>query len=287
MKFDRLPSKGIGEQTFVLEDCKFKGPFFYEGLSEYLPLAAIIGDNIHSNLEMNISGYYYGLNSSEKKRQKLAYAFHTKVARSDSGIYRTTKGKISVGGTNLSDLMDAYMHAIALFLNKECGFELEVTPRGYQRATYDNLLRAIFGNQRKTYYFQSVKAITAGPGFVYSHAANDFLFCLVVPEELIKYQRLYFILNGEFDPNGMQFWVQKGFDTPKTLYKSFRQSYRKSIKFKMEEWGIEFVEKIRIADEMMPAFNVPAALNEIDEWKAGIARETLLAEREKLDFDFS
>ena len=288
MKFDRSHPRGIGEQRFSIEECNFKGPFFYEGFSEYLPLVAIIGDNITS-LDMGFSNSSYYHSGGNRKQQKIANNFHEKISTNivDNGIYRVSKVGVPRNDGELSDLMEGYKNAIANFLSKKCGFELPDKHIIYQKATYDNLLRVIFGNKIKNYYFQSVKSISAGPGFVYSHALKDFLFCLVVPEELIEYQRLYFLLNGEFDPKGMEFWIQNKFDIPKSVYKSFRQSYRKNIKPKMEEWNIKFVEMNRIVDKMVPTFDVPVALHEIDEWKAKIARETLLKEREKLEFNFS
>jgi len=287
MKFDRSHPKSIGLQDFNIENCSFKGPFFAEGYSEYIPLAAIIGNN-DSDLIMSFNGYKYDASNEDKKQIKFAATFHTKVSSNDkdSGIYRLDKSTARTGNKRINNLMSCYKEAIKKFLEGTPGFDLPPRSTRYQKATYDNLLRVIFGSQRKAYYFQSVKSIVAGPGFVYSYAVNDFLFCLVVPEKLIEYQKYYFILNGEFDPKGVELWVRSDFDVPKSKYKSFRSSYRKSIKIKFEEWEVPFVTKNNVAIDMIPTFNVPAALNEFDVWKERIARETLLAEREKLDFIF-
>lgn len=279
MSFLRQRSEfSVGRDEFDKETSNFKNPFFLEEYADYIPVGAITGN---ANMSHGLSvGAPYGSTS---------YRMMNKLSKQYPGLYRLDKYQFYNDHGRVASLRlfsEAIKFGIDKFL-KPVESEINVSDvRSYTRATYDGLVKTFFSTTTKSYYFQSTRGIIVGAGYVYHIASKEFLFCMVLPTKLIKHFKLHFMTEGKFPKDGVEFWIKKDFDSPRTLYKGFRSSYRKLIKPQVQDLDIPFYEKNEIAVEMMPVISVPESISELKAWKVEIAAKTLQRERESITFSF-
>jgi hypothetical protein len=113
----------------------------------------------------------------------------------------------------------------------------------------------------------------------------DIICALAMPPELVKYQKLYYLLNGHYDPKGLVLLVKDGFDTASYKNQGLRGAYRTGIKTPITNIGVPIVtvSDVYEAVSFNPIKTINAqTINDVNNWIIGVADEVI--EREKGSF---
>ena len=243
----------VGRNVFDIDNFKFDTPLFIDK-GDFLPFISVIGnDNMHSTpLVCN-----YGT-----KTYNIFYRSSLKI----SGIHSLHNYGRTVH--SFSQYASAIKRGITNFRNMSVETCILPSTRNYNRTTYDRIINTLFNTTTKSYFLQSLREIKVGGGMIYLYNSSKILMTLVVPRNLISYQRMHLILYGKFDPKGMEFWVDETLDIPSSSYKAFRKYYRARIKAKIIEHGIPIVPKRDIISLLTPKIEYPQdSIDELNSWK--------------------
>ena len=273
----------IGHTTnFDIGSFDFETPFFLPSATDYVPVLSILGDN-DSYGHPQLSVYSDGKGKKLVKRLEseikgLVKLNHTKAAHLARAFY---------GDAEPRNVAKAYKASIQNFLGHSGEVAIKYDTSKYSKTTYSRIFSNFWRGPSVSYYLQSAKHLHCGQGFIYHTDSKMMLMAIVVPTKLIKYQKLYYIFNGEFDVNGLEFWITRGLDSTAFLYKSFRTAYRKYLKPEVVDSGIRIVEKDNVLQSLIPLMSLPqGSINELEKWKASIAKGCLEAERKSLTIKF-
>jgi hypothetical protein len=139
------------------------------------------------------------------------------------------------------------------------------------------------------YYTRSINKIYDSCGILAIHEF-DILCALVIPSELVKYQKLFYLLNGYYDPKGLILLVKNEFDNTSYQHQGLRGAYKKDIKTPIINTGIPIVtvDDIYEVISFNPLKTIDAqTIDGVNNWITDIATEVMQKEKELYAVKFS
>jgi hypothetical protein len=271
-------SRGIvGVFDFDINEIDFSNPLFLK-TSEYLPIASLLGSVF--SLCIPMSGYVTTMNNDKRNISAIEDKLNgIKRLFNGTGLPRYSSLPLARVLGRLSENIREYLEAPS-----DMTYNFDKT--AYSRTSYALIAGSFFSIKFKNYYLQSMKKLTSGKGTVCDKDGR-IIMGMVFKSELLKYHKLYFLINGDFDYANMEFWINYEIDTPQYPYKGFRKMYRNVLKPMLREINIPFVEKGDVDISLRASFSVPQnSIREMEEWKTNLLTGFLNEEAENVVFQF-
>lgn len=269
----------IGTFSFNLDTIDFSKPLFLES-NEYLPISSLIGNSFCTHFDMSKS------TECDSKDKKIATVIKNALPGID-GVFRGLNIRGKYNHNSISNVLEEVTKCVINYLtaSPNIGYSFDIAR--YSRTSYNLISNSFFQSRFTTYYLQSMRSLISGVGTMITGTNEKIIMGIVFRTDLLKYHKLYYLINGTFDYANMEFWINCDIDTPQYPYKGFRKMYRNIIKPRLTTMQIPIVEKGDVDASLRSSFQAPQnSITELMEWKDKLLADFLDEEAEKLIFQF-